>query len=321
MEELSEEEPPGSTPLIRARNLEKALKQKKFFIKFEGASRTGTQKDRISALHAIRARELGYDTLAVATCGNYGASVSYYAKIMGLKSVAAIPESYSNSRTEEMVVNGTEIINVPYKYEEAVGMMKDLANDNAWYNCSPGSENSHIDMLGYEKIAEEIVSQLGHAPQMLSVPVGNGTTLSGIYRGFLKLKSAGLTDRVPRFIGASTAGGNPIISTWKKHERKIVDLKPMAIHESSLNEPLVSYKAMDGQAALDSIYNSHGFGEYVTDYEMTYYSRIIENTEGISTLPASASALVAASHVLSKLGHNAECVIVITGSGKKWTVQ
>ncbi len=321
MEEVSEEEPPGSTPLIRARNLEKSLRLKKFFIKFEGASQTGTQKDRISKLHMMRAIEKGYDTVCLAMCGNYGASISYYARESGLRTVAAVPSFYSNGRTGEMVQNGADILSVPMKYEEAVDYVRDLANDNAWYNCTPGSPNSDLDIYGYEKIAQEIVEQLGHAPKLISVPVGNGTTLSGIYSGFRRLKSGGLIDAIPRFIAASTAGGNPVIHSWKLGLRKLVNLHPSAISETHLNEPLVSYKALDGQKALDSLYSTRGFGEYVTDDEMLSYTSIIEKTEGIKSLPASSSALAAATRVLSRLGSNQECVIVITGSGMVWTTQ
>lgn len=322
MEEISEEEkPPGNTPFFRAHNLEKRFKMNGLFIKFEGASLTGTQKDRISMLHALRAREGGYDTISLATCGNYGASISYFANRYGLKSVIAIPEFYSGERVEEMRSNGSSILEMPYKYEELVDYMRDRSSDENWYDSSPGSKNSELDIMGYENIAYEIASQLGHSPEFLSVPVGNGTTLAGIFSGFEKLYHSGEISRVPRLIASSTSNGNPIVASWKKKRRKVVDLDPAEITETSVSEPLVSFRSYDGQKALDSIYRSNGIATYVSDSEMVNYSRMIERAEKLSVLPASASAMAAADKVMRKLGYRGEVVVVLTGRNRTWITQ
>jgi len=322
MEEISEEEkPPGNTPFFRAHNLEKRLMMNGLFIKFEGASLTGTQKDRISTLHVLRAKSMGFDTISLATCGNYGASISYFAGRYGLKSVIAIPEFYSGERVEEMRYNGSTIMEMPYKYEELVDYMRDSSSDNGWYDSSPGSINADLDILGYENIAYEITEQLGHSPEFISVPVGNGTTLAGIFSGFEKLYNRGEINRLPRLIASSTSNGNPIVASWKKRRRKVVDLEPSQITETSVSEPLVSFRSYDGQKALDSIYRSNGVATYVSDWEMVDYSRIIERTENLSVLPASASAMAAADKVMKKLGYRGEVVVVLTGRNKSWITQ
>ena len=322
MEEFcEEEEPPGSTPFLRAVNLERNLRLKKFFIKFEGANATGSQKDRISKLHVLRAKKLGYRTISLATCGNYGASISYYARLYDLDSVVAMPQDYSHERSLEIIQNGASVIELPGKYEDTVSAMRDMASDNAWYDSSPGSSNSDLDIMGYEKIAYEIVSQLGHSPKYLAVPVGNGTTLSGIFNGFVKMYNHGSIDSLPALIASSTANGNPIVHSWKKHNKKIVDLNPSVLRESSINEPLISYKAFDGQMALNAIYKSRGYAEYVSDEEMVMYSRTIEQTENVHALPASASTLAAAVRIMSRKNDESECVLVITGRNKLWTTQ
>jgi threonine synthase len=322
MEEFcEEEEPPGSTPFLRAVNLERNLRLKKFFIKFEGANATGSQKDRISKLHVLRAKRLGYRTISLATCGNYGASISYYAKLYGLNSVVAMPQDYSQERAGEILANGAEVLELSGKYEDTVSAMRDMASDNAWYDSSPGSANSDLDITGYEKIAYEIVQQLGHSPKYLAIPVGNGTTLSGIFNGFVKMYNHGSIDSLPALIASSTANGNPIVHSWKRHIRHVVDLNPSVLRESSVNEPLISYKAFDGQKALNAIYRSNGYAEYVTDDEMIRYARTIEMTESVQALPASASTLAAAVRIMSRRGIDSECVLVITGRNRLWVTQ
>lgn len=322
MEEvLSEEEPPGGTPFFKAAMLGKSLHLNNLFVKFEGANRTGTQKDRISRLHVANAIRKGYDTITLATCGNYGASISYYAGLHGLKSVVGMPGHYAQTRTHEMRLNGTEILNIPGRYEETVEYMSNLAGSQGWYDSNPGSANSEIDILGYEEIAYEIVAQLGHSPEFLAVPVGNGTTLSGIYSGFRKMKITGAIDSVPRMIGSSTSNGNPIVDAWNRGSSTVMELSPESIIETKVNEPLIAYKSIDGQKALDAIRDSRGMALYVNDMDMLRYSRLAETSEGISVLPASASAIAAAHGLLQSCCAGREIVIVVTGRNQIWTTR
>ena len=75
----------GDTQLVRARNIERHVGLRQIFLKFEGGNPTGTQKDRIAFAQAMDALRRGYDTVTVATCGNYGAAVSLAASLAGLR--------------------------------------------------------------------------------------------------------------------------------------------------------------------------------------------------------------------------------------------
>lgn len=314
MEELaSEEEPPGGTPLFKASRLGKNLHMNNLFIKFEGANTTGTQKDRISRLHVSRAIEMGYDTISLATCGNYGASVSYYASIKGIESVIGMPDSYAMTRLADISSHGGTVMKLPGRYEDVVAFMSEQSRSNGWYDSNPGAGNSELDMLGYESIAYEIFEQLGHSPNYVAVPVGNGTTLAGIYSGFRKLKSRGEIETLPSMIGSSTSTGNPVVSAWIRGSEKVMDLEPESIIETGINEPLVAYRSLDGQKALTAIRESGGMAAYVSDSEMLRYSSVVDKDEGLSVLPASASAIAAVHSLLGGCCINSEVVIVLTG--------
>ncbi|MGC8514528.1 MAG: pyridoxal-phosphate dependent enzyme [Thermoplasmata archaeon] len=321
MEECVEDEPPNKTPFFRARKMERVLNFKRLFVKYEGGGVTGTQKDRISKYHVMRARELGYDTVSLGSCGNYGASLAYFAGEYGMNSIIGVPSSYSGDRLSEIRSYGGSLLELPMKYEEVVEYMRQKATDENWYDSNPGNSNSELDFQGYSQIASEIVSQLGRTPEFISAPVGNGTTLTGIYKGFRLLRDAGLIDSVPRLIAASTDGGNPVVRSWRKGHRKIQNLGPLDIRETSINEPLVSYVSFDGQAALDSIYESNGFAFEVPDTEMMRYSQLLMVHENVDALPASSSAVVAANRVAQMLNRKIDCVVIITGKGKNWKMQ
>ena len=61
----------GDTSMVRARNIEREVGARQIFLKFEGGNPTGTQKDRIAFAQAMDAMRRGFDTMTLATCGNF----------------------------------------------------------------------------------------------------------------------------------------------------------------------------------------------------------------------------------------------------------
>ncbi len=110
----------GDTNLTRARNIEREFGLRQIYLKFEGSTPTGTQKDRIAFAQVLDALRRGYETVSVATCGNYGAAISLAASLAGLHCAIYIPDSYHTNRIKEMENSGTQIIRVPGDYENAV---------------------------------------------------------------------------------------------------------------------------------------------------------------------------------------------------------
>ncbi|MBN2626710.1 MAG: pyridoxal-phosphate dependent enzyme, partial [Spirochaetales bacterium] len=74
----------GDSLLSRARNLEREYGFRQLYLKFEGTNPSGTQKDRIAFAQVEDAFRQGYDRIVFATCGNYGASLSFAASLAGL---------------------------------------------------------------------------------------------------------------------------------------------------------------------------------------------------------------------------------------------
>ena len=72
----------GDTSLVRARNTEREFVLRQIYMKFEGSNPTGTQKDRIAFAQCMDALRRGFDTLTLATCGNYGVAVALAAGIL-----------------------------------------------------------------------------------------------------------------------------------------------------------------------------------------------------------------------------------------------
>ncbi len=308
MEIETEEKPPGSL-FVRESDIGNNFKKPNLFFKYEGYNPTGTQKDRISEEHVKNAISQEYDTISVATCGNYGVSIAYYANKYGIKAIVGIPSEYSVSRRDEIASYGAELVEEPIKYEEMVDLIRKRAKIHSWYDASPGSVNSYIDYASYGNIANEIYDSMKNIPDYVSVPVGNGTTLYGIYTGFQNLYKRKLIDKIPKFIANSTINGNPIIYSFLNGFKKIRDLNPGNIKETPIDEPLVAYRSYDGQNALDVLYETHGYALYSTDDEMKNLSTRLMEFYNLSVLPASCSALSGALRVINK----ETCVVLLTG--------
>jgi threonine synthase len=149
-----------------------------------------------------------------------------------------------------------------------------------------------MQLKAYGEIAYEIYDELRDAPAAVAVPVSNGTTLAGIYRGFLSLYRRGKTSKIPRMIAGSSHRKNPIISAFKKNRSHCEDLEPNKIRETPVNEPLINWHSIDGDHALEAVRSTNGWASYATDKAMLSYSRLLREKEGLSILPASTAGLI-----------------------------
>lgn len=304
----------GDTNLSRARNLEREFNLRQIYLKFEGSNPTGTQKDRIAFEQSMDALRRGYDAITVATCGNYGVAIALAAHLAGLDCYIYIPENYHTRRIAEIEKYNANVIKIKGDYEQAVRLSRLKAEQDEVYDANPGGSNTAIQLKAYGNIAYEIYDELRDAPSYIAVPVSNGTTLAGIYKGFISLYRRGKTSRIPRFIAGSSHGKNPIIQAFKKNLMHCEDLKPEKIRETPVNEPLINWHSIDGDLALECIRNTKGYASDASDKNMLSYSKMIRDIEGLHVLPASTAGLVVLleSHKKEALSGD-KYVVILTG--------
>ncbi len=171
-----------------------------------------------------------------------------------------------------------------------------------------------IQMRAYGEIAYEIYDELRDAPAAVAVPVSNGTTLAGIYRGFQSLYRRGKTSRIPRMVAGSSFRKNPIVQSFLRNTPECEDLDPVTVRETAVNEPLINWHSIDGDLALTAIRETTGWAAYASDRAMVVAARALRDNEGLSVLPASTAGLIALldEHRRQPL-NNDRFVIVITG--------
>ncbi len=281
----------GDTNLARARNIEREMGLRQIYLKFEGGNPTGTQKDRIAFAQVMDAIRRDFEAITVATCGNYGVALALAASMANLKCLIYIPEAYHTKRVQEMTDLGAQIVRAAGDYEHAVMASRQRAESDEIYDANPGGANTALQLKVYGEIAYEIYDELRDAPAAVAVPVSNGSTLAGIYKGFLSLYRRGKTSRIPRMVAGSSHGKNPIIRAFLKNTSGCEDLKPEQIRETAVNEPLINWHALDGNQALEAVRKTQGWCADASDKGMLAYSRLLKEKEGLSVLPASTAGL------------------------------
>ena len=301
----------GDTGLNRAKALEREFDIRQLYIKYEGDNPTGTQKDRIAFAQVYDALRRDYDTISLATCGNYGVAVALAANLAGLKCKVFIPESYHTERIKEMEMLNAEIIKLEGSYVDVVKSSTDYAFEYGWYDANPGGANTPLQITAYAQIAYEIVEDLGDAPKYCAAPVSNGTLFAGIYRGFVTLYKRGKTSRIPKMIAASSTHKNPIVSSFKKGLSSCEDLDPKSIKETIYNEPLINWHSFDGDEALFALKESEGDAFNVSDKKMKEMATFLLKKEGLKILPASTAGLIGLLELDEKLNFEPDRFVAV----------
>jgi len=304
----------GDTNLNRARHIERKYGMRQIYLKFEGSNPTGTQKDRIAFAHTLDALNRGFNTICVASCGNYGAAMALAASLAGLECIVFIPESFHTKRIEDMVKFGAQIERVKGDYETSVIVCGEYAREKGIYDANPSGANAQIQLTAYAQIADEIYDVLRDAPAAIAMPVSNGTTIAGVHRGFEKLFRRGKTSRIPRMIAGSSFHKNPIVESFLSGADNCLDLDPRKIKETITNEPLINWHSIDGEDAFHAIKASLGDAAHVTDKAMKDCARLLAQEEGMNALTASTAGLLALLQIHNKSPlANDRYVAVVTG--------
>ena len=277
----------GDTGLHRARGLERELGLSRLYLKYEGDNPTGTQKDRIAFAQVRDALARGKDTVALATCGNYGVAVALAAQSAGLRCRIYIPAGYHTGRLAEMTALGAEVERLPGSYEDVVAASSAKAVAMGHYDANPGGANAELQLNAYAGVGAEIAAALPQPPTVCAVPVSNGTLLAGTHRGLL---AAGA--EATRMLAGSSTRKNPIVQSWRRGLSTCVDIDPAKIRETLVNEPLINWHAFDGDEALAAVYASGGSACDVSDEDLRAMASLVRKLEGYRVLPASTAGLV-----------------------------
>ncbi len=162
-------------------------------------------------LAVAKALEAGAAGLICASTGNTSASAAAYAAAAGLdvrrraaRRARSRPASCSRRWSPGRAWSRSTATST--RHLRSCG---DLAADHARVTLVNSVNPFRIE--GQKTAAFEVCDDLGRAPDVLAIPVGNAGNITAYWAGFGAYRAAGVIDALPRMLGFQAAGAAPIV--------------------------------------------------------------------------------------------------------------
>ncbi len=297
----------GNTPLVHLDHVGQRIGIPNLFVKYEGMNPTGSFKDRGMVMAISKAIEEGARAVICASTGNTSASAAAYGAAAGLEVIVVLPKGkIALGKLIQAMAAGAKVVAVDGNFDDALEVVREMGEQQDHPVTIVNSINPYrID--GQTTAAFEICDDMGRAPDILAIPVGNAGNITAYWAGFNRYAAAGRIDAKPRMFGFQAAGAAPIVLG---HPVEHPETVATAIR---IGNPASWKQAV---AARDE---SGGLIETVTDDEILAAYRELSTTQGIFCEPASAASLAGIVKLAAagRLDRDATIVCVLTGHGLK----
>lgn len=292
----------GGTPLLAVQ-----VESRLLHFKCEHLNPTGSYKDRGSAILVSALASSGVTEAVEDSSGNAGASFAAYAARAGIRARVFVPASASGPKRSQIEAYGAELVTVDGPRSAASEAVRAAAEAGGVY-----ASHAYLPhgMAGVATIAYELVEQLGGAPGAVIAPVGHGSLLVGIYRGFEALLRARRIGAVPRMIGVQAQACAPV---WAAHTAGATGLS-LVQEGPTLAEGIRVRFPVRGDAVLAAVHASGGTMIVVSEEELRTAWHVLARA-GLDVEPTSAVVWTAAMLMLEDLPDPVVCIL--TGSGFK----
>jgi threonine synthase len=238
----------GLTPIIK---IEKSKPD--ILVKVDYMMPTLSFKDRGAVILILKAKELGVKKVIQDSSGNAGNSVAAYAARAGIDCEIYVPEGTSKKKIKQISAHGAKVNVIKGTREDTANEALRVAEKEDVFYAS--HVYNPFFYQGTKTYAYEIYEQLnGNIPEVLVIPVGNGTLLLGAYYGFLELLNFGLIEKLPKIVAVQTEGCNPIYKSFKEGK----DFAEQVENKGTIAEGIAIAKPMRGKQILEAIKNTDG---------------------------------------------------------------
>jgi threonine synthase len=199
----------GGTPLLPAPVLS-ARTGCEVYLKVEGVNPTGSFKDRGMTVAISMAAGRGTRSVICASTGNTSASAAAYAARGGLACAVLVPRGkIALGKLAQALVHGARLLQVEGNFDDCLELAAKLS---AEYPVALVNSVNPDRLQGQKTAAFEIVDQLGDAPDVHCLPVGNAGNITAYWTGYCEYARAGLAGRTPRMFGFQASRAAPIVT-------------------------------------------------------------------------------------------------------------
>lgn len=305
----------GFTPLLRARNLEKALDAEEVYIKNDAVNYpTLSFKDRVVSVALSKAKEFGFRVVSCATTGNLGNSVAALSREGNFECYIFMPADLEQGKVIGTSIFGVNVVGISGNYDGVNRLCTEIAGKYGWAFVNINIRPYYAE--GSKTFAYEIAEQLGwRAPKHIVVPMAGGSLITKVHKAFKEMVRIGLLEEAGTKVhGAQASGCSPITTALKKGQELIKPVKPDTIAKSiAIGNPA------DGYYAILAMRESGGWAEDVTDEEIVEGMKLLAETEGIFTETAGGTTVAVTRKLLQQgvIPREDSIVVSVTGNGLK----
>jgi threonine synthase len=282
----------GDTPLVRAEHLSD-LTSCDVWLKLEGANPTGSFKDRGMTVAVSAAKADGAEAVICASTGNTAASAAAYAARGGMRGAVIVPEGkIATGKLAQALMHGARVIALRGNFDEALALVRELTRRHP---IALVNSINDYRVEGQKTGAFEVCDELGDAPDVLCIPVGNAGNVTSWWKGFREYEVA------PRMHGYQAEGAAPLVGGAP------VDRPETVASAIRIGNPA------RWEDAMSAFTSSRGEVRAVSDAEILEAYSLLGGREGVFCEPASAASVAG----LLKYGADGRVVCVLTGHGLK----
>lgn len=305
----------GSTPLIHSPRLS-AKAGAEVFLKFEGLNPTGSFKDRGMTVAISKAVERGAKTVICASTGNTSAAAAAYAARAGIQCVVILPAGkIAIGKLAQAYVYGAKVVAIRGNFDDALRIVREFGGVDGVAIVNSINPDR---IEGQKTAAFEIIEDLGDAPDIHILPVGNAGNITAYWKGYREFQAKGRSTRLPKMAGFQAAGSAPIFFG------KPVEKPDTVATAIRIGNP-ASWKG-----ATDAAAESGGCIDIVSDEEILAAQAWLASNEGVFVEPASAASVAgllkchsaarcASCPFSTAVRPGAKVVLTVTGHGLKDT--
>ncbi|HAM22167.1 MAG TPA: threonine synthase [Actinobacteria bacterium] len=294
----------GGTPLVYGQVLSE-ITGCDVWIKVEGANPTGSFKDRGMTMAISVAAQEGAKAVICASTGNTSASAAAYAVRAGMVCAVLVPDGkIAMGKLAQALVHGARLLQVDGNFDDCLMLARDLSE---LYPVALVNSVNPARIEGQKTASFEIVDQLGKAPDIHCLPVGNAGNITAYWKGYVEYAADGMSAGRPRMWGFQAAGAAPIVNNAPVKNPSTIATAIRIGNPASWDQAVAAREESGGQ--IDA----------VTDREILAAYRLLASREGIFVEPASAASVAGLlkSHKAGLLDPGQTVTCTVTGNGLK----
>jgi threonine synthase len=304
---------PGLTPLQPAPRLAEELGVAELWLKLDTANPTHSFKDRVVAVAAEKAKELGFGTLSCSSTGNLAGAVAARAAAEGLDAAVFCPADLEPEKLAAAAAYGPTIYAVDGTYDHCSRLSVELSFELDWGFVNVNLRSYYAE--GSKTLAYEVAEQLGWtAPDVIAIPIASGALFHKVGRGFAELRSLGLVDGPPpRLVGGQAAGCQPVATAFRDAAR-VQPVRPNTVARS-----LAIGNPADGDFAVATARETGGAIHAVAEDEVGENMAFLAATTGVFGETATGVTLGALRTAIAAgdVAATDRVVLLVTGDGLK----